>query len=160
MSFSQNLNFIICLFAPAPQLSLQIQVQISQKTWMRNVQFYYTYCYTKYRRIKSWNNSPSPPPPQWKKMPSLKVPQKISTKKKHNLLIKVYRYHLSENDPLMIKKISTIVDVANTEKNLKKTSSQQRLKIHKTNMKWICLYLYFNNCSVVGWLIVYLQWCA
>ena len=61
---------IICLFAPtAPQLSLQIQVQISQKTWMRNVQFYYTYCYTKYRRIKSWNNSPVPTPPSMKKCP-------------------------------------------------------------------------------------------
>jgi len=82
VSFSQNLNFIICLFAPtAPQLSLQIQVQISQKTWMRNVQFYYTYCYTKYRRIKSWNNSPVPPPPLMKKMPSLKSPKKSQRKK-------------------------------------------------------------------------------
>ena len=71
---------------------------------------------------------PQVPPPH-EKMPSLKSP-KISTKKKHNLLIKVYRYHLSENDPL-IKKKSTIVDVANTEKKIsrkQKRRSQQRLK--------------------------------
>lgn len=37
----------------APQNSLQIQVQISQKPWMRSVQFYYTYCYTKYRKNQS-----------------------------------------------------------------------------------------------------------
>ena len=74
---------------------------------------------------------PQSPPPH-EKNALLKVPQKISTKKKHNLLIKVYRYHLSENDPLMIKKISTIVDVANTEKNLKKTKTSFSTKVENT----------------------------
>ena len=75
---------------------------------------------------------PQPPPPLMKKMPSLKSPKKSQRKKNHNLLIKVYRYHLSENDPLMIKKISTIVDVANTEKNLKKTKTSFSTKVENT----------------------------
>ena len=56
-------------------------------------------------------------------MPSLKVPQKISTKKIHNLLIKVYRYHFIREWSADDKKKSTIVDVANTEKNLKKNKN-------------------------------------
>ena len=126
---------IICLFAPAPQLSLQIQVQISQKTWMRNVQFYYTYCYTKYRRIKSWNNSPSPPPP-WKNA-LLKVPQNLN-EKKHNLLIKVYRYHLSENDPLIKKNPQLLMLQIRKKKSQenKNVVLNKGWKIHKTNVKW------------------------
>ena len=63
--------------------------------------------------------------------------------------IKVYSYHLSENDPLMIKKIHNCwcCNYGKKSQENKKRRSQQRLKIHKTNVKWTRLYLYFNNYS-------------
>ena len=100
---------------------------------MRNVQFYYTYCYTKYRKKINLEVNFPPALPKNKMTPHAP----ISNEKKLHLLIKVYRYHLSENDPL--KKNPQLL-MLQIRKKTQERNSQQRLKIHKTNVKKKFLY--------------------